>query len=109
KSAVVVLSNAEHTDLGTLHRELLALLLKDQAKREEAVPGVNGKEAGSAARQMFRELQEGAISRAHLGEEFSLYLTDERIKEAAPRLKAFGEPTDVEVEGVSERGGMESS
>ena len=52
-------------------------------------------------------MQAGQVNRDQLGEEFSLFLTAERLEAAAPRLKALGEPEKVEVEGVSERGGME--
>ena len=52
-------------------------------------------------------MQAGKVDRDKLGEEFGLFLTDERLQAAAPRLKALGEPEKVEVVSVSERGGME--
>jgi CubicO group peptidase (beta-lactamase class C family) len=109
KSAVILLSNAEHVDLAALHRELLGLLLKDQARREEDVPIVQGPSTKEAAIALFRQMQAGAVDRSKLGEEFSLYMSEERVREAAPRLKALGEPTAVEVENTGERGGMEAS
>jgi D-alanyl-D-alanine carboxypeptidase len=36
-----------------------------------------------------------------------VFLTDDRLRAAAPRLKALGEPDKLEVVSVSERGGME--
>ena len=58
---------------------------------------------------MFRQMQSGTVDRAQLGEEFSIWLTEERVRDAAPRLKALGEPTKVEVQRVRERGGMEAA
>ena len=52
-------------------------------------------------------MQAGKLDRDKLGEEFALFVTDERLQAAAPRLKAMGEPETVEVSGVYERGGME--
>jgi CubicO group peptidase (beta-lactamase class C family) len=106
KSAVVLLVNAEQIDAGSLARELLGLLLKSQA-REPDVPKVSGPAAVEVARELFRQMQAGAVDRAKLGEEFNLYLSDDRLKAAAPRLKAMGDPDKVELENVSERGGME--
>ncbi len=109
KSAVILLTNSEHVDAGALHRELLGLLLKDQSRREESVPVVQGLTVKEAALDMFRQMQAGTVDRNKLGEEFSLYLSERRVKEAAPRLKALGEPVSVEVENTTERGGMEAS
>ena len=52
-------------------------------------------------------MQGASVNRAKLGEEFSWYLNDERVKEGGARLKALGEPEKVEVLSTSERGGME--
>src|SRR5262249_53806392 len=78
KSAVIVLSNAEHVDAGAVQRELLALLLRDQAKREENVPKVQGLPAKEAAAELFHQMQEGKLDRGQLGEEFSIWLTEDR-------------------------------
>lgn len=109
RSAVILLSNAEHMDDGALHRELLALLLRDEAKRDETVPVVAGPPVKDVVRSFFREMQSGRVNRAQLGEEFNLFLSDARLKASAPRLKQLGEPESVEVDNVTERGGMESS
>jgi CubicO group peptidase (beta-lactamase class C family) len=106
RSAVVLLANAEQADAGGLSRELFGLLMSSQAG-ESDVPKVTGPPPADAARELLRQMQAGAVDRGKLGEEFSLYLSDDRLKAAAPRLKALGEPERVEVEGVSERGGME--
>jgi hypothetical protein len=109
KSAVVVLSNAEQADPSPLARDLLGLLLRDAERREAAVPKIAGPPTKEAAAVMFRQLQSGAVDRARLGEEYSVWLTDERLRAATERLKALGEPTSVEVSRVRERGGMEAS
>jgi CubicO group peptidase (beta-lactamase class C family) len=106
KSAIVMLVNAEHIDAGALFRELLGLLLKDAAGQPD-VPKVKGPPPVEVARELFKQMQAGAVDRGKLGEEFNLYMTDDRLRAAAPRLKALGEPDKVEVENVAERGGME--
>ncbi len=108
KSAVILLTNSEHLDPAALHRTVLNLLLKDQAEKEAPeVPKVKGPSPKEVALDFLHQMQAGAVDHDKLGEEFSVYLTDERIRAAAPRLKALGEPESVEVERVSERGGME--
>jgi hypothetical protein len=109
RSAVVLLTNGEHMDDAALHRDLLGLLLRDEAKREQAVPAVKGPPAKDVALALFKQMQAGAVDRGQLGEEFNLWMTEEMVRSAAPRLKALGEPTAVVVEGQAERGGMEAS
>jgi CubicO group peptidase (beta-lactamase class C family) len=108
KSAVVVMTNGENTDPGALNRTLLGLLLKDrEAAEAPEIPKIAGPSPKDAALDFLHQMQAGKVDRGKLGEEFSIHLTDERLKQAAPRLKALGEPEKVEVEGTSERGGME--
>jgi CubicO group peptidase (beta-lactamase class C family) len=108
RSAVILLTNCEHLEPASLHRTVLTLLLKDQAEHEAPdVPKVRGPAPKEAGLAFLHQMQAGKVDREQLGEEFSVYLTDERLRTAAPRLKALGEPEKVEVERVSERGGME--
>jgi CubicO group peptidase (beta-lactamase class C family) len=108
KSAVVLLSNSEERNPRPLHDTILNLLLKDQAAHEgPAVPKVQGPPPKEAALGFLHEVQTGKVDRTKLGEEFSYFLNEERLQGAAPRLKALGEPDRIEVQGVSERGGME--
>jgi D-alanyl-D-alanine carboxypeptidase len=108
RSAVVLLANSEDRNPRPLHDTILNLLLRDQAAREgPSVPRVMGPPPQEAARAFLHEMQAGAVDRTKLGEEFSLFLNDDRLRAAAPRLKALGEPERIEVQGVSERGGME--
>jgi CubicO group peptidase (beta-lactamase class C family) len=107
RSAVILLVNDEHVDTAPLHTELLTLLLRDQAKQDKAVPKVRGPSAKDTAVELLRQMQAGTVERNRLGADFNEYLTDEKVRGAAARLKALGEPTKVEVDEVSERGGME--
>ncbi len=103
RSAVVVLSNAEQVDAAGLHGDLLSLLIEADRPR----PKVDGPPPREVAQELFKQMQAGAVDRAALGEAFSLYLDDERLRAAAPRLQALGEPTSVVLERLAERGGME--
>jgi len=108
KSAVILLTNTEHLPADALHGTILRLLLKDQKKQGTPhVPKVSGPPPKEAALGFFHQMQAGKVERDKLGDEFGLFLTDERLREAAPRLKALGEPDKVEVVHVYERGGME--
>jgi D-alanyl-D-alanine carboxypeptidase len=108
RSAVVLLLNSEHVNSGELHATILKLLIKDQIKPAPAgVPKVSGPAPKEAALDFLHQMQSGKLNRASLGEEFSVFLTDERVKSAAPRLKSLGEPEKIEVASIEERGGME--
>jgi D-alanyl-D-alanine carboxypeptidase len=108
KSAVVVLSNAEHRPPASVQSMVLDLLLAELKKQaDHHVPQVHGLAAKEAALGFLHELQAGKINRQNLGEEFNVLLTDERVASAAVRLKALGEPERVHVESIGERGGME--
>jgi CubicO group peptidase (beta-lactamase class C family) len=108
RSAVILLTNTEHISADALHTTILGLLLAELGKNgDRSVPKVSGPPAREAALAFFHELQTGNIKREHLGEEFSIFLTEDRVKGAADRFKPLGEPAKVEVRSVSERGGME--
>lgn len=106
-SGVVLLSNCEHVRPGTLFKNLLDLVAKDQVvKVPSNVPKVDGPEPKKVVLDFFHDLQQGKIDRSKLGEEFSVFMTDDRVKECASRLKAMGEPDKVTASDASERGGM---
>jgi CubicO group peptidase (beta-lactamase class C family) len=108
KTGLVVLSNAEHVSASRLRADLFDLLLKDAQDAEApAVPKVAGPGPKEAVLAFVKQMADGKVDRAHLGEEFSVYLTDERVKAGGARLKALGEPEKVEAEAARERGGME--
>jgi CubicO group peptidase (beta-lactamase class C family) len=107
RSAVVLMTNCDHLDAGSLFNELATLLLKSQAGEVAQVPKVRGPAPKEAALEFLHQMQAGEIKRDNLGEEFNHYLSARRVQEARERLQALGEPEKVEVENVSERGGME--
>ncbi len=107
KSAVVVLTNGDHVGDSSIPEALTALLLKPGDGPEVSAPSVKGASARDAARDLLRQLQEGKVERGQLGEEYSHWLNEEKLKGAAARLKPLGEPTDVELMARAERGGME--
>jgi CubicO group peptidase (beta-lactamase class C family) len=109
KSAVALLTNGEHADVGPIQREILQLLLRDEARREQNIPKINGPPTKDSAIAMFQQLQASNVDRQQLGDEYSHYLSEEVLRSAAARLKELGDPVSVEVEGTSERGGMEEA
>ena len=103
RSAVIMLANADFVDGGGLHGELLSLLIEADRPRP-TVTGAGPRETGLA---MLHQLQAGVVDRGALGEAYSKFLDEARLQEAAPRLRALGEPSLVVVERLGERGGME--
>ncbi|HQR46916.1 MAG TPA: serine hydrolase domain-containing protein, partial [Thermoanaerobaculia bacterium] len=102
RSAVVLLANADFSAIDALHD---ALLEKLQPKGD--VPAVAGPPAREAALSFLARLREGNVDRAALGDDFAAFLTPGRVAAAAMSLKAAGEPKDVKVAPLRERGGME--
>ncbi len=108
KSGMVVLSNCDHVASAKLRADLFQLLLKDIEDRDApAVPKVAGPKPKEVVLDFLKQMREEKVDRGQLGEEFSIYLNDERIKAGGARLKALGEPQKVEVGPAHERGGME--
>lgn len=103
RSAVVLLTNDEHVDLGDLHATILRLVTRDTS----AIPEVAGPPAAEAARTLIRQLQRGTVDRATLGEDLAAYYDDARLAAASAILRALGEPSAIEVESRGERGGQE--
>ena len=109
RSGLVVLSNSEHVSSVPLRNMLLDLVIKDIAAKEApAAPHVAGPEPKEQIGRFFAQLQKGQVDRTELGEEFSVYLTDERVTSGSTRLKSLGEPTSITLTAPpGERGGME--
>lgn len=101
RSAVVLLANADFGVSRPLREAILAKLLPPE---EEEIPAVKGPPAQEAAMALLRQLREGKIDRDTLGEEYSAWLTPERMASALPKA---GEVSEMEVVDVYERGGME--
>lgn len=106
KGAVVLLSNADSPAVHGIHQQLLALLIQTQ---EDPVPKVQGPPPEEAVLAIFHQLQAGKMDRSQFGADANAYLSDARVAEAAPRLKALGEPQRVEMDSKWERGGMQAN
>lgn len=102
RSAIVLLANADFSAIDALHDALLEKLLP-----KGDVPAVAGPPAREAALSFLAQLREGSVDRQALGGDFAVFLTPARVAAAARSLKAAGEPKDVTVEPLRERGGME--
>jgi D-alanyl-D-alanine carboxypeptidase len=100
RSAVVLLSNQDFGSLGELNRAILARLMP-----RANLPVIHGASAPVTAAAFLTQLQKGQVDRAFLGDDFSAYLTPERLAEA--RRTLAGRVSEVRVVGTAERGGME--
>jgi CubicO group peptidase (beta-lactamase class C family) len=123
RSAVVVMINDEDGPLANaiVERALTAVLparaanvpvtTGPSAAGEERgqVPRVAGPEPGEKASALFQTLQAGTLDRSGVGDEYNVFVTDDKVRAAARALKPFGVPTGVNVRSVGERGGMEVS
>ena len=105
RSAVVVMVNEDTVDPSDLHDKILSLLLQDLAEAD--VPRVAGPSPQEITLKILHQMQNQNMDRASLGDELAFFLSDEKLKEAAPRLRALGEPKKVELKSRGERGGME--
>jgi D-alanyl-D-alanine carboxypeptidase len=107
KSAAILLSNFdEYNEVGTIYSRVLRSLWPTAATNPD-LPKIAGLPAPEAAKAFFKRLQAGTVDRSELGDEYSFFLTDAKIRGASERLKPFGDPTGAEVESSHERGGME--
>jgi CubicO group peptidase (beta-lactamase class C family) len=100
RSAVVLLANQDFGVLGELNQAILAKLMP-----QVNLPAVQGLPALQAATALLAQLQKGQVDRAALGDDYSAYLTAERL--AGARRSLAGRVSDVQVAGTAERGGME--
>jgi CubicO group peptidase (beta-lactamase class C family) len=108
RSALVVATNGYFVDPNPLIQALLELLIEAEQPQVGA-PEIDGPLPTEVAVDLLHQMQAGTIDRSMLSDEFSLFMTDERLQRAAPRLAALGEPLAVELVFSHERGGMESS
>lgn len=108
RSAVVVATNGYFVDPNPLIQDLLELLIEAE-QAQVGPPEIDGPPATQIALDLLQQMQAGTIDRSMLSEEFSLFMSEERLTLAAPRLAALGEPLAVELESSRERGGMETS
>jgi hypothetical protein len=123
RSAVVVLINDEDGPLANfiVDRSLEAVLEApttgmpvttgpSSARKDRGhVPRVAGPSPAKEAVTLFKALQSGTLDRAALGEEYSVFVTDAKLRAASDQLKTVGAPTAVSLRSLGERGGMEVS
>jgi D-alanyl-D-alanine carboxypeptidase len=123
RSAVVVMINDEDGPLANaiVERALTAVLparaahlpvtTGPSAAREDrgVVPRVAGPDPGDQASVLFKALQAGTLDRSSLGDEYSVFVTEDKVRAASRALTPFGVPTGISVRSVGERGGMEVS
>jgi CubicO group peptidase (beta-lactamase class C family) len=102
RSAVVMLSNTDFSPIGPLNQQLVQMLLPCGVD----VPAVAGASALDAAKKFLAELEKGSVDRATLGQDFSLFLTAERIAAGRKALNAMGPIGNARIAGTGERGGM---
>ncbi len=105
-SAAVLLSNYSGGGPSAIFDKLVEAILPAPTVD---VPKIAGPPAVEAQKQMLAAYQAGKVNRAVLGEEFSYYLTEAKLRMASLKLKPYGEPAKTDVESVNERGGMEVS
>jgi len=106
RSAAVLFSNYDSREVNAIFNKILEAILPPSVPY---VPAITGLSAVDAHKLMLKSFQEGKIDRSLLGDEFNWFLTDKKLQAASEKLKPYGEPTKVDVESVSERGGMEVS
>jgi CubicO group peptidase (beta-lactamase class C family) len=118
RSALVVLSNTENGVPAARLWRLAGLPFRSPPppdstipkRREQApppVPRVKGPPAAQTAAALLGQMQAGKVDRSLLEKEFSWYLTDAKVRDAATRLAPLGAPTATKVLNTSERGGLE--
>jgi D-alanyl-D-alanine carboxypeptidase len=102
KSAVVLLSNTDFSPIGALNQELVSTLMP----RSPDVPVIAGATALGAARRFLSDLEKGTVDRSTLGEDFSLFLTPDKIAAGKRALNALGPISNIGIANTVERGGM---
>jgi D-alanyl-D-alanine carboxypeptidase len=106
RSAAVLLSNYDSGEVYAIFSKLVEAM---NPPSTTSVPAISGPSAAESHKLMLKSFQEGKVDRSLLGAEFDWFLTDKKLEGASERLKPYGEPTKVDVESTSERGGMEVS
>ena len=102
-SAVVLLSNTDFSPIGALSQELVSKVMP----KSPDVPSIAGRSALDAATKFLTELEAGSVDRSTLGEDFSDFLTADKVSKGRAALGALGKITNIRVAGTRERGGME--
>lgn len=113
-AAMIVLVNSDQNILGAVTIELVsppranvAATPPRRVQEEIPPPTPRGAPAQQAAVDFIKALQRGEVDRSTLGEEYSAFLTPERIASASRSLAPLGEVKSSAVQSRWERGGME--
>ena len=106
RSGVAVIANADWAGgvLDAIESAVLARLMP-----AADAPVVAGPPATDLALQLLAQLRAGEVDRRLLGDEYSAFLTAERVAVMSRSLVTAGEVSDVVPGAIRERGGMEVS
>ena len=112
-AAVVILSNTDQNiSAGPLARMVSPPRTTTSAapRRSQTPmtpPTPRGPGAVAMAVSFFNDLQRGRVNRGTLSADYTAFLTPGRVQQASRTLAPLGEVTGAELQGVSERGGMQ--
>ena len=106
RSGVAVIANVDWAG-GVLDAIESAVLAKLMPAAD--APVVTGPRATEVALQLLAQIRAGGVDRRLLGDEYSAFLTPERLAVMSQSLVAAGEVSDVVPGAIRERGGMEVS
>jgi CubicO group peptidase (beta-lactamase class C family) len=106
RSAVVVMANSDWAG-GVLDGVQDAVLAKLLPSAD--APAIAGKPAREAALDLLGQIRAGTVDRSQLSDEYSAFLTAERLAAMSQSLSEAGTVNDVEAGPIRERGGMEVS
>ncbi len=106
RSAVVVIANADYSGgvLDTIQDAVLAKLTP-----AAAAPKIAGAPAMEVALDLLRQIRSGAVNRSMLADEYSAFLTPQRLAAMSKSLQDAGEISQVQTGSIGERGGLEVS
>jgi len=105
RSAIVLMTNVENT--GSALFQLYVAIARQLVPPRARPPAIAGPPALSAAATLMAQMQAGTPDRSHLGEEFNVFLTRERVQAAAVSLGRLGKPKSIEITETGGRAGME--
>jgi hypothetical protein len=112
-AAVVILSNTDQNiGTGAFTRMVspprtTAAAPPRRTQRAMTPPTPRGPGAVAMASSFFNDLQRGRVDRRTLSADYAAYLTPARVRQASRTLGALGEISGAQLDGLSERGGMQ--
>jgi hypothetical protein len=75
--------------------------------KSPGVPVVAGRTALDAATKFLTELERGTVDRATLADDFSQFLSPDKVRRGQAALNSLGKIANIRIAGTAERGGME--